>query len=45
VANERRSFSQNRELAAAAGRKGGSSVKAENRAFSNDPDLALMIPE
>jgi general stress protein YciG len=37
---EKRSFSQSRELAAAAGRKGGQSVDPKNRAFSKDHKLA-----
>ena len=36
----KRSFSQNRELAAAAGRKGGQSVPDEKRSFSQHPELA-----
>ena len=34
VPSEKRSFSQNRQLAAKAGRKGGQSVAPENRSFS-----------
>jgi uncharacterized protein len=41
VPNEKRSFSQNRELAAQAGRKGGSSVADENRSFSRNRELAV----
>lgn len=37
---EKRSFSVNRALAAAAGRKGGFSVAASRRSFSLDPELA-----
>ena len=40
VPNEKRSFSQNRELAAQAGRKGGQSVPDEKRSFSQNPGLA-----
>ena len=40
VKPENRSFSQNRELAADAGKKGGSSIPPEKRAFSLDADLA-----
>lgn len=40
VPNERRSFSKNRELAAAAGRKGGKNVPDERRSFSRDRQLA-----
>lgn len=40
VPSDKRSFSQNRELAAQAGRKGGQSVHAENRSFSRDRELA-----
>jgi uncharacterized protein len=40
VPNEKRSFSQNRELAAQAGRKGGSNVPDENRSFSRNRELA-----
>ncbi len=36
----KRSFSQNTDLAAAAGRKGGKSVKPENRSFSRNSALA-----
>ena len=36
----KRSFSQNRELAAQAGRKGGQSVPDEKRSFSQNPGLA-----
>jgi general stress protein YciG len=42
VPNEKRSFSQNRELAAQAGRKGGRSVPDEKRSFSQNPDLAAQ---
>jgi general stress protein YciG len=37
---EQRSFSQNRDLAQAAGRKGGLGVKPEQRSFSQNRDLA-----
>lgn len=40
VPNEKRSFSQNRELAAEAGRKGGQSVPDSKRSFSQDRSLA-----
>jgi general stress protein YciG len=40
VPDEKRSFSQNRELAATAGRKGGQSVPDEKRSFSQHPELA-----
>ena len=40
VPDEKRSFSQNRELAAEAGRKGGQNVSDENRSFSRNRDLA-----
>lgn len=40
VPDEKRSFSQNRELAAEAGRKGGRSVPDEKRSFSRNPTLA-----
>lgn len=40
VPDEKRSFSQNPGLAAAAGRKGGCSVPPEKRSFSQDPALA-----
>lgn len=40
VPNEKRSFSQNRALAAAAGRKGGESVPNEKRSFSQNRELA-----
>ncbi|HZV21219.1 MAG TPA: KGG domain-containing protein, partial [Hyphomicrobiales bacterium] len=42
VPNEKRSFSQNRELAAAAGRKGGQNVSDENRSFSRNRELAAQ---
>ena len=38
--SEKRSCSQNRQLAANAGRKGGQSVAPENRSFSQDRTLA-----
>ena len=37
---EKRSFSQDRALAASAGKKGGSNVNPGNRPFSRDHDLA-----
>jgi general stress protein YciG len=40
VPGSKRSFSQNRELAAVAGRKGGQSVPDEKRSFSQNPELA-----
>ncbi len=40
VAAEKRSFSKNADLAAAAGRKGGISVNPANRSFSKDRSLA-----
>lgn len=40
VPNEKRSFSQDHELAAEAGRKGGQSVPGEKRSFSQNRDLA-----
>lgn len=40
VPNEKRSFSQNHNLAAEAGRKGGHSVKPGKRSFSQDHALA-----
>ena len=42
VPNEKRSFSQNRSLAAEAGRKGGQNVSDENRSFSRNRDLAAQ---
>jgi uncharacterized protein len=42
VPNEKRSFSQNRELASKAGRKGGQNVSDENRSFSRNRDLAAQ---
>ena len=42
VPDEKRSFSQNRELAADAGRKGGRSVPGEKRSFSQDRELASV---
>ncbi len=38
--DSKRSFSQNRRLAAEAGRKGGQSVPDEKRSFSQNPELA-----
>lgn len=40
VPDEKRSFSQNRELAAEAGRKGGQNVPDEKRSFSQNRNLA-----
>jgi len=40
VPDSKRSFSQNRRLAAEAGRKGGQSVPDEKRSFSQNPELA-----
>jgi len=40
VPDSKRSFSQNRLLAAQAGRKGGQSVPDEKRSFSQNPGLA-----
>jgi general stress protein YciG len=40
VPNEKRSFSQNRRLAAEAGRKGGQSVNPAMRSFSRNHALA-----
>lgn len=40
VPAEKRSFFQNRALAAAAGRKGGQSVSDDQRSFSRDRTLA-----
>jgi len=40
VPREKRSFSQNHELAAQAGRKGGQSVPDEKRSFSQNHELA-----
>jgi uncharacterized protein len=42
VPAEKRSFSQNRTLAAEAGRKGGQSVSDADRSFSRDRDLAVQ---
>jgi uncharacterized protein len=42
VPDEKRSFSQNRELAAQAGRKGGQNVSDENRSFSRNRELAAQ---
>ncbi len=42
VPNEKRSFSQNPELASQAGRKGGQSVGPEKRSFSQDHGLAAQ---
>jgi general stress protein YciG len=42
VPSDKRSFSQNRDLAAQAGRKGGQSVAPENRSFSQDRSLAAQ---
>lgn len=40
VPREKRSFSQDRSLASAAGRKGGRSVKSQARAFARNRKLA-----
>jgi general stress protein YciG len=40
VPKEKRSFSQNRGLAAEAGRKGGEAVPSEKRSFSQNRELA-----
>ncbi len=40
VPAEKRSFSQDTDLAASAGRKGGKSVNPANRSFSRNPTLA-----
>ncbi len=40
VPTEKRSFSQDRSLAVAAGRKGGESVPGEKRSFSQDRQMA-----
>jgi general stress protein YciG len=42
VPNEKRSFAQNRRLAAEAGRKGGQSVNPSKRSFSRDHALASV---
>ena len=42
VPDEKRSFSQNRRLAAEAGRKGGQSVPGAKRSFSQDRTLAAV---
>src|ERR1700679_1197619 len=42
VPDEKRSFSQNRRLAAEAGRKGGQSVPGAKRSFSQNRDLAAQ---
>jgi general stress protein YciG len=42
VPAEKRSFSRDPELAAAAGRKGGNSVPAEQRSFSRNRALAVQ---
>ena len=40
VPAEKRSFSQNSDLAMSAGRKGGQSVEPGNRSFTRNPALA-----
>jgi len=40
VPNEKRSFAQNRNLAAEAGRKGGRAVKPQHRSFAQNRALA-----
>lgn len=42
VPPEKRSFSQNRDLAAEAGRRGGLAIDDAKRAFSVDHDLAVQ---
>jgi general stress protein YciG len=42
VPSEKRSFSQDHELAASAGRKGGQSVDSSKRSFSRDHTLASI---
>jgi uncharacterized protein len=42
VPDEKRSFSQNRRLAAEAGRKGGQSVPGAKRSFSQNRELAAI---
>ena len=42
VPNEKRSFSQNHQLASQAGRKGGQSVDPEKRSFSQNHGLAAQ---
>jgi uncharacterized protein len=42
VPNEKRSFSQNHQLAAEAGRKGGMSVSPAKRSFAQNHELASM---
>jgi general stress protein YciG len=42
VPPEKRSFSQNPELAAKAGRKGGENVPGEQRSFSRNRELAAV---
>lgn len=42
VPNEKRSFSQNPDLAATAGRKGGQSVDPGKRSFSQNHSLAAQ---
>jgi len=41
VPQEKRSFSQRRQLAVEAGRKGGQNVPEEKRSFSQHPELAV----
>lgn len=41
VPKEKRSFAQNRDLAAAAGRKGGQGVPDEKRSFKQNRELAV----
>jgi len=43
VPDEKRSFSQDRGLAARAGKKGGLSVPDEKRSFSRDRELASRV--
>ena len=44
VPDSKRSFSQNRRLAAEAGRKGGQSVPGSKRSFSQNRSLAAEAP-
>jgi len=40
VPGDKRSFSKNRKLAAAAGRKGGKALRPDQRTFSQDKEFA-----
>lgn len=42
VPKEKRSFSKNRKLAIAAGRKGGQALKPEQRTFTRDREFAAV---